>query len=94
MQSPSQEPRPVGRPAQGITKKVSLTLSEEEWNEIEQSGMTKGAFVKDRMRKAKKAASLEASTALQPNTQFERERRSVDYPGIMLKNDGVFTNNF
>ncbi|SEP33602.1 hypothetical protein [Paenibacillus sp. OK076] len=75
------EPRPVGRPAQGITKKVSLTLSEEEWDEIEQSGMTYGAFVKDRMNKARKAAALETSPAPQPPiTQFERERRSVDYP--------------
>ncbi|WP_337035813.1 hypothetical protein [Paenibacillus illinoisensis] len=80
MQSPDQ-PRPVGRPAQGITKKVSLTLSAEEWKEIDQSGMTTGAFVKDRMKKAKEAAILEASPAPQPPiTQFERERRSVDYP--------------
>lgn len=80
MKSPNQG-RPVGRPAHGITKKVSLTLSEEDWNEIEQSGMTYGAFVKDRMKKAKTAAALEVSPAPQPPiTQFERERRSVDYP--------------
>ncbi|WP_458125912.1 hypothetical protein [Paenibacillus sp. Z3-2] len=78
MRSPnSQERRPVGRPSQGITKKVSLTLIKEEWNEIEQSGLTPGAFVKDRM---KKDAVPEASSPQPPSTQWERERRIVDYP--------------
>ncbi|MBD7971399.1 hypothetical protein [Paenibacillus gallinarum] len=45
------DPRPVGRPSQGITKKVSLTLTIEEWTEIEDSGKTVAAFLKDKMKK-------------------------------------------
>ena len=44
--------RPVGRPSLGITKKVSLTLSAEEWTEIEASGLTVAAFLKKNIEKA------------------------------------------
>lgn len=48
--------RQVGRPAKGITKKVSLTLTEEEWSEIEASGLTVAAFLKGLMKKNRKEA--------------------------------------
>ena len=38
-----------GRPALGITKKVSLTLTAEEWAEIEVSGQTVAGFLKSLM---------------------------------------------
>jgi hypothetical protein len=38
-----------GRPKQGITKKVSLTLTADEWAELESSGKTPAAFLKDKM---------------------------------------------
>lgn len=40
-----------GRPSLGITKKVSLTLTEEEWAEIEASGQTVAAFLKEYIQK-------------------------------------------
>lgn len=39
----------VGRPSQGITRKVSLTLTAEEWAEIDTSGLTVAAFLKEKM---------------------------------------------
>lgn len=36
----------AGRKAQGITKKVSLTLTSDEWNKIENSELTVAAFLK------------------------------------------------
>ena len=42
-----------GRPAIGITKKVSITLTEAEWAEIAASGLTIGAFLRERMRDMK-----------------------------------------
>lgn len=43
--------RPVGRPALGITKKVSLTLTAEEWEKIESSGQpTIAAYVRQLMK--------------------------------------------
>lgn len=40
-----------GRPRQGITKKVSLTLTEEEWVELE-AFQTVAAFIKDKLAPA------------------------------------------
>ncbi len=40
----------AGRKAIGITRKVSLTLSEEEWAELEASGKTLSAFFRDVIR--------------------------------------------
>ena len=39
----------AGRKRQGITKKVSLTLTPDEWAEIEASGLTVAAFLKMKM---------------------------------------------
>ena len=41
-----------GRPSLGITKKVSLTLTESEWAKIEASGLTVAAFLKASMKNA------------------------------------------
>jgi hypothetical protein len=40
----------AGRKAIGITRKVSLTLSEEEWAELNMSGKTPSAFFRDLIR--------------------------------------------
>ncbi|MDU5947216.1 MAG: hypothetical protein E6Z15_09085 [Paenibacillus macerans] len=40
----------AGRKAIGLTRKVSLTLSEEEWAELEASGKTLSAFFRDLIR--------------------------------------------
>lgn len=39
----------AGRKAQGVTRKVSLTLDPEEWAQIEASGLTVAAFLKQHM---------------------------------------------
>lgn len=39
----------AGRKAQGVTRKVSLTLAPEEWAQIEASGLTVAAFLKQLM---------------------------------------------
>ena len=65
------EPRPVGRPSQGITKKVSLTLTKEEWTEIEDSGKTVAAFLKDKMKK-------QPDVSLRP--EWETQRNPISYP--------------
>ena len=64
------EPRPVGRPSQGITKKVSLTLTKEEWTEIEDSGKTVAAFLKDKMK--------QLDVTLRP--EWETQRNPISYP--------------
>lgn len=40
---------PGGRPRQGLTRKVSITLTETEWSRINNSGKTVAAFLKDLM---------------------------------------------
>ena len=65
------DPRPVGRPSQGITKKVSLTLTTEEWTEIEDSGKTVAAFLKDKMKK-------QPDVTLRPES--ETQRIPISYP--------------
>lgn len=46
-----------GRPKQGITKKVSLTLTPDEWSTIENSGGTVAAFIKNLMSLAPEVAA-------------------------------------
>lgn len=41
-----------GRPSLGVTKKVSLTLTVEEWLQIETSGKTVAVFLKEKMKEA------------------------------------------
>ncbi|MEF2247970.1 hypothetical protein [Paenibacillus sp. IITD108] len=43
----AREPLKRGRPSVGITKKVSLTLTKEEWARIEDSKLTVAAFLKE-----------------------------------------------
>jgi len=43
------EKRKRGRPAIGITKKVSVTLTKEEWDLIRESGLTVSAFLRKRI---------------------------------------------
>lgn len=43
------EGRKVGRPSTGITKKVSLTLTEEEWKELENFD-TVSLFIKEHIK--------------------------------------------
>lgn len=43
----------AGRKSQGITKKVSLTLTADEWNQIESSGLTVAAFLQQLMNEPK-----------------------------------------
>lgn len=47
----ARQPLGRGRPSLGITKKVSLTLTESEWAEIEATGLTVAAFLKENMKK-------------------------------------------
>lgn len=42
-----------GRPRLGLTKKVSLTLTEDEWAKIDASEMTVAAFLKEKMHAEK-----------------------------------------
>lgn len=70
-------PRPVGRPSQGITKKVSLTLTKEEWDEIKQSGQTVATFLKNKMKTPVPPDLSSLSPAI---AQWERDRDPVDYP--------------
>lgn len=65
------DPRPVGRPSQGITKKVSLTLTKEEWSEIENSGKTVAAFLKDKMEN-------QPDVSLRP--ELKTQRIPISYP--------------
>lgn len=69
------ESRPVGRPSLGITKKVSLTLTEEEWAEIEGTGGTVAAFLKDKM----KQNVPEVTGVRLQRTEWESERTPVAY---------------
>lgn len=62
-----------GRPALGITKKVSLTLTEREWAEIEASGLTVAAFLKEHM-KEKPVAEAE------PIAHTSSPKEPVSYP--------------
>ncbi|WP_190944958.1 hypothetical protein [Paenibacillus sp. UASWS1643] len=70
----NEKPRPVGRPPQGITKKVSLTLTEEEWHEIDQSGKTVAAFLKNKMKK-----NVPVPILVQ-RPEWKQERNPVTYP--------------
>lgn len=45
----------AGRKAQGITRKVSLTLTAEEWAQIESSGKTVAAFLRELMQRPKQS---------------------------------------
>lgn len=45
----------AGRKAQGITRKVSLTLTAEEWAQIEASGKTVAAFLRELMQQPKQS---------------------------------------
>lgn len=60
-----------GRPALGITKKVSLTLTKDEWTEIEASGQTVAAFLKERMKK---------SPVTEPVASVDNPEESINYP--------------
>jgi hypothetical protein len=51
-----------GRPKQGFTKKVSLTLTADEWAEIESSGKTPAAFLKDKMHNKPEIVIMPALT--------------------------------
>lgn len=63
MISRNQEARPVGRPSLGITKKVSLTMTEDQWTEIEASGLTVAAFLKECMKSIPKAETEPTAVA-------------------------------
>ena len=54
----------AGRKAQGITKKVSLTLTENEWKAIEYSGLTVAAFLQNLMNNSKPTKFLTPKDAL------------------------------
>ena len=56
----------AGRKPQGITKKVSITLTAEEWRVIEESGTTVAAFIKSLIHRNRLLKS-------------ERERRIEEY---------------
>ena len=45
----------AGRKARGITRKVSLTLTQEEWSRIEESGETMAAFLRQFMQQPQTA---------------------------------------
>lgn len=65
-----------GRPSLGITKKVSLTLTAEEWVEIESSGLTVAAFLKEQM---KQPDTVQEPTPPAP-AAVSTDREPVNYP--------------
>ncbi|MEC0373334.1 hypothetical protein, partial [Paenibacillus chibensis] len=75
----ARQPVGRGRPSLGITKKVSLTLTESEWAEIEASSLTVAAFLKERMKKAP-VAEVEpvAPEATDPKEPVNYPRRYVE----------------
>lgn len=51
----------AGRKAQGVTRKVSLTLTEVEWAQIKESGLTVAAFLKRLMYRQTEAPAAKPS---------------------------------
>lgn len=67
-----------GRPSLGITKKVSLTLTESEWAEIESSGLTVAAFLKERMKKTSVAEAQSVAPVTDPKDPVNYLRCYLD----------------
>lgn len=67
----------AGRPRQGITRKVSLTLTEKEWQAIEQSGQpTVAAYLKHMMNKVTETND-EKSDPIQIKEKQQSQPRGV-----------------
>ncbi|MGW8958806.1 hypothetical protein [Paenibacillus sp. NPDC055715] len=71
----SADKRKVGRPAQGITKKVSITLTESEWSDIP-GNTTVAAYIKHMQEQVKllqaeneRLSSMERRDALERGTE-------------------------
>lgn len=65
----------AGRKPQGVTKKVSLTLTKKEWAEIEASGLTVAAFLKNQMKKDR--ASDQAADPINYPRRYADERWGI-----------------
>jgi hypothetical protein len=72
----------AGRKRQGITRKVSLTLTSEEWKQIESSGKTVAAFMRQLMRKMATTVPTQSHQAV---TGYER-RHAEERWQIYLNN--------
>lgn len=80
----------AGRKAAGITKKVSMTLTAEEWAAIEESGLTVAAFLRKLMHPAKKAIvySTEKQDFRFAAECIEKAKQLIDVKGHAFFNGG------
>ena len=93
----SESKRKVGRPAQGITKKVSITLTESEWAEIP-GNTTVAAYIKHMQEQVRllqseneRLSSMERRDALEQGTEERLLRRikRLEKSGQELVNEKI-----